>query len=163
MPRLYVETSVVSYLRQRPSAQVVAAARQILTRRRWDQERDNYTLATSQYVVDEAAAGDPDLAKERLESLHGIPLLQLGPEIDEIAAEIMGRMILPTRAELDALHIATAAHHGIDYLLTWNCRHIANARIIPKIRDVLNDLGCFVPMICTPEEMVGENENDEPE
>ena len=160
MPRVYIETSIVSYLRQRPSAQVVAAARQILTRRWWDDERTNYDLVTSQYVIDEAADGDPQFAQDRLDLLEEIPLLQLGPEIEVVAAEIMYRAILPAKGQVDALHIATAAHHQIDYPLTWNCTHIANARILPRIQQVLVDLNCWIPIICTPEEMLDDDEND---
>ena len=161
MPRVYIETSIVSYLRQRSSGQVVTAARQLLTRRWWESERFNFELVTSQYVIDEAADGDPQLAQERLESLDDIPLLQLGPDIDAIASEIMSRAILPPKAQVDALHIATAAHHGIDYLLTWNCTHIANARILPRIHRVLAEMNCFVPMICTPEEMLDDESAEE--
>ena len=161
MPRVYIETSIVSYLRQRSSGQVVTAARQLLTRRWWESERFNFELVTSQYVIDEAADGDPQLAQERLESLGDIPLLQLGPDIDAIASEIMSRAILPPKAQVDALHIATAAHHGIDYLLTWNCTHIANARILPRIHRVLAEMNCFVPMICTPEEMLDDESAEE--
>lgn len=161
MPRVYIETSIVSYLRQRSSGQVVTAARQLLTRRWWESERFNFELVTSQYVIDEAADGDPQLAEERLESLDDIPLLQLGPDIDAIASEIMSRAILPPKAQVDALHIATAAHHGIDYLLTWNCTHIANARILPRIHRVLAEMNCFVPMICTPEEMLDDESAEE--
>ena len=158
MPTLYIETSIVSYLRQRPSPQVIAAARQLLTRQWWDEERKTYELVTSQYVLDEAAAGDPVLAAERLESLDGIPLLPLDAQIGVIANEIMSRAILPPRALIDALHIAAVAHHKVQYLLTWNCTHIANAKILPRIRDVLTALGCPIPILCTPEEMV----NDDP-
>ena len=134
MPRVYLETSIVSYLRQRPSGQVVTAARQLLTRRWWEEERFNYELLTSQYVIDEAADGDPLLAQERLDTLDDIPLLQLGPEIDAIAAEILARAILPPKAQVDALHI------------------------LPRIHRVLSDLGCFLPIICTPEEMIDDDE-----
>ena len=161
MPRVYIETSIVSYLRQRSSGQVVTAARQLLTRRWWESERFNFELVTSQYVIDEAADGDPQLAQERLESPDDIPLLQLGPDIDAIASEIMSRAILPPKAQVDALHIATAAHHGIDYLLTWNCTHIANARILPRIHRVLAEMNCFIPIICTPEEMLDDESAEE--
>ena len=161
MPRVYIETSIVSYLRQRPSGQVVTAARQLLTRRWWESERVHFELVTSQYVIDEAADGDSQFAQERLDSLVDIPLLQLGPDIDAIASEIMSHAILPPKAEVDALHIATAAHHRIDYLLTWNCTHIANARILPRIHRVLAEMNCFIPMICTPEEMLDDESNDE--
>ena len=154
MPTLYVETSIVSYLRQRPSTHVVTAARQVLTHQWWNHERTNYELVTSQYVIDEASDGDPTLAQERLKLLDGIPLLPADPDVEIIASEIMARAILPSKAVIDALHIAITAHHRISYLLTWNCRHIANARILPRIHDVLNDLSVPVPIICTPEEMV---------
>ncbi len=154
MDTVYIETSIISYLRQRPSAQVVMAARQLLTHQWWNSERSNYDLVTSQYVIDEASAGDPTLAAERLKSLDGVPLLSLDAEIAEIADEIMNRSILPPKARTDALHIAMVAHHRIQYLLTWNCRHIANARILPRIQRMLADLSIPVPVICTPEEMV---------
>jgi hypothetical protein len=95
MARVYIETSIVSYLRQRPSAQVVAAARQVLTRRWWEDERGKYELVTTQYVIDEAAEGHPAEAQERLKALDGIPLLELGPEIDSIAIDLMSHAILP--------------------------------------------------------------------
>jgi predicted nucleic acid-binding protein len=155
---LYIETSIVSYLRQRPSTQVVMAARQVLTHQWWNEERGNYELVTSQYVLDEASAGAAALAAERLESLDGIPLLPLAPEIAVIAREIMSRAILPPKASIDALHIAAVAHHRIQYLLTWNCKHIANARILPRIRETLENLGIPIPIICTPEEMVNDDE-----
>ncbi len=115
---------------------------------------------TSQYVIDEASDGDPDLADERLESLDGIPLLTADPDVEIIAKEIMGRAILPPKAIFDALHIAITAHHRIEYLLTWNCRHIANAKILPRIYGVLNDLSIPIPIICTPEEMVEDDQED---
>lgn len=157
MTTVYVETSIVSYLRQRPSPQVVMAARQILTHEWWDKERHHYELVTSQYVLDEASAGDPILAAERLAALQGIPLLPLDPEIATIADEILLRAILPPKALIDAFHIALAAHHGIEYLLTWNCKHIANGKILPRIYSVLTDMGYSIPIICTPEEMVNDD------
>jgi hypothetical protein len=160
MATVYIETSIVSYLRQRPSTLVIAAARQLLTRRWWDVERHNYDLVTSQYVLDEAAEGDATLAADRLESLSAIPLLELTPEVAQIATEILSRAILPAQAQVDALHIAVTAVHAIDYLLTWNCTHIANARIVPRIRQVLSELGKSIPIICTPEEMVDDDDQD---
>ena len=103
-------------------------------------------------MLDEASAGDPPLAAERLQSLDGIPLLPLDPEIGVIAQEIMSRAILPPKASIDALHIAIVAHHRIEYLLTWNCRHIANADILPKVYRLLTEMGYFPPLIVTPEE-----------
>jgi hypothetical protein len=154
MPTLYVETSIVSYLRSRPSAQVVAAARQLLTRKWWETERPNYELVTSQYVLDEAADGDAEVASRRLAALAGVPLVPVENAILTIADEILRKAILPRSASVDALHIAMVAHHQVDYLLTWNCSHIANARILPMVFDVLDGLGLSRPIICTPEELL---------
>jgi predicted nucleic acid-binding protein len=154
MATVYIETSIVSYLRQRPSPQIVAAARQIITRQWWEREKHKYDLVTSQYVLDEAGAGDPALAAERVQSLNGIPLLPLDSAIGDIANEILTRAVLPPKATIDALHIAAVAFHGVEYLLTWNCKHLANAKNLPRIHSVLLDLGYSIPIICTPEELV---------
>lgn len=154
MPTLYVETSIVSYLQSRPSGQVVAAARQLLTHTWWATERHQYELVTSQYVLDEAADGDAAVARRRLDLLKGVPILPLHQAILEIAEEILRRAILPRSASVDALHLAMVAHHQVDYLLTWNCTHIANARILPKVFDVLDRAGLTRPIICTPEELL---------
>jgi len=130
------------------------AARQLLMHQWWDHERANYELVISQYVIDEASVGDPTLAAERLTSLDGIPLLPLDAEIEEIAEKIVARAILPPKARIDALHIAAVAHHRIQYLLTWNCKHIANAKILPRIYQVLTDMEIPIPIICTPEELL---------
>lgn len=153
MATLYVETSIVSFLDREPSFDVVTAARQVLTHQWWNNERTKYELVTSQYVVDEAAAGDPDHAATRLRLLNGIPLLPLDLPIAAIADQIMSRAILPPKAAIDALHIAAVAHHRIQYLLTWNCTHIANGKILPRIHKLLLELGIPIPIICTPEEM----------
>lgn len=158
MPTLYVETSIVSYLRGRPSGQVIAAARQLLTQRWWAAERLNYELVTSQYVLDEAADGDSSLAHQRLEALTGIPILPVEDAILDIAEAILEKAILPRSAAVDALHIAMVAHHNVNYLLTWNCTHIANARILPKVFDVLDRAGLARPIICTPEELLSDDE-----
>ena len=161
MDAVYIETSIVSYLRQKPSTQLVTAARQLLTHQWWNDERANYELVISQYVIDEASGGDPTLAAERLESLDGIPVLPNAPEIPQIAKEIMSLGVLPAKAQVDALHIASVAHHRIQYLLTWNCKHIANAKILPRIHSALANLGIPIPIICTPEELLGNDTENE--
>ena len=160
MSSVYIETSIVSYLRQRPATHVVTAARQLLTHQWWNDERQNYDVVVSQYVIDEGSAGDPVLAAERLESLDGIPILPAAIEIPQIASKIMASGVLPAKAQVDALHIAAVAHYRIQYLLTWNCKHIANARNLPRIHDLLNQLGIPIPIICTPEEMLGHDTDD---
>jgi predicted nucleic acid-binding protein len=156
MDTVYLETSVVSYLLQRPSSHIITAAHQLSTQRWWESERKNYDLVVSQYVVDEVSAGDPIYAAQRLEILEDVATLTVTPETIEIADRILSKAILPASAKVDALHIATVAHHRINYLLTWNCRHIANAKILPLIHRVLSDMGIPIPIICTPEEMLGD-------
>lgn len=155
MNTVYIETSIVSYLRDRPSGQLVTATRQLMTKQWWDEEKAHYELVTSQFAIDEASLGHPKLAAERLESLKSLPLLPQTPEIIEIANEIISQAALPTKARLDALHIASAAHHEVQYLLTWNFKHIANANLFPKIQEVLLGAGTSIPIICTPEELLG--------
>ncbi len=162
MPVVYIETSIVSYLRARQASQVVAAARQLLTKRWWEEQRANYQLAISQYVLDEAAKGDAELAAERLNFLLGIPLLAIEPATQAIADKIISSAVLPPKAEIDALHIAVAAYHRTDYLLTWNCTHIANARTIPSIRRILADFNLKSPEICTPGEMLDDEDDLNP-
>ncbi len=157
MDSVYIETSIISYLRQKPAKEIVTASHQLLTHQWWDYQRTNYDLVVSQYVVDEASAGDPTLAVDRLNILAGIPRLPGNPQIDRIAEEILARAILPPKAAVDALHIATVAHHRIQYLLTWNCKHIANAKILPRVHQVLTDFGVPIPIICTPEELIGDD------
>jgi hypothetical protein len=157
MQTVYIETSIVSYLRQQPSSQIVTAARQLLTHRWWNEERSQYGLVISQYVIDEASAGNPALAAERMQLLDEIPLLPHAPEIVQLANEIMSLGILPDKAEVDGLHIAAVAYHEIQYLLTWNCKHIANAKILPRIHDLLIRQAIPIPIICTPEELLGDD------
>jgi len=161
MPTVYVESSIISYLREKPSADILNAARQLLTARWWARGRSGYELVVSQYVLDEIAAGDSALAAERLRAVEGIPVLPPAPEIPRIASAIMVQAILPARAEVDALHIAAVAHHRINYLLTWNCSHIANARILPRIYSVLQERNLPIPIICTPEELLGDDSSTE--
>jgi len=128
-----------------------------LTQRWWGTERANYELVTSQYVLDEAADGDSALAQSRLETLAGVPILPVEGAILDIAEEILRKAILPRSASVDALHSAMVAHHQVDYLLTWNCTHIANARILPKVFGVLDSAGLARPIICTPEELLNDD------
>ena len=157
MASIYIETSIVSYLRERQASHVVAAARQILTKRWWADERAKYMLVTSQYVIDEASMGDAALAEERLSYLDGLPLLAADPEILTLAEGLLSSAALPRKAEADALHIAIAAWHGVEYLLTWNCTHLANARTLPIIQQVLTERHVAIPIICTPENLMNDD------
>jgi predicted nucleic acid-binding protein len=156
MQTVYIETSVVSFLRENPSASSESVQRQRLTRKWWISCRRRYELVTSQYVVDEARAGQADRAQERLSFLAGVPLVPLSDEVDALAAQIMMRAILPKDALVDALHIASAAVSRVDYLLTWNCSHIANPMILPRVFRTLDDFALPFPVICTPKDMLEE-------
>lgn len=153
MPTVYIETSIIGYLTARSRDVVVFQARQELTRDWWHSRRQDYELVTSHHVVEEAAAGDANAAAERLQYLEGIPLLDAtDPEIEIIVDALLAAHLLPAKASADAEHIATATVHGIEYLLTWNCRHIANAATLPAVYQLLFDLGHVPPLIVTPEE-----------
>jgi PIN domain len=151
-PSVYVETSIVSYLAARPSRDVIVAAHQELTRRWWKGRR-SYRLFVSQIVRDEVVVGDPTARAKRVRMLHGIPALAVGEEATRLAAELIRRGALPKKATVDAFHIGIAAAHQIDYLLTWNCKHIANATMRGTIDAICRSAGLTPPTICTPEEL----------
>jgi hypothetical protein len=151
-PSVYIETSIVSYLSARPSRDVVIAAHQHLTRRWW-RGRGSYSLFVSQIVLDEAAVGDPTARSRRLRALRGVPVLALTDEGTQLAGELVRRGALPKKATLDAFHIGIAAAHQVDYLLTWNCKHIANATMRGTIETICRSAGLTPPTICTPEEL----------
>lgn len=119
-----------------------------------------YEVVTSQFVVDEASIGDPDAVSRRLEMLDGIPVLPVNPDADGIADELVSRHMMPERARLDALHVATGALAGVQYLLTQNCKHIANAHELPRVYELLKELGLSGMLICTPVQFLGGIEND---
>lgn len=127
------------------------AARQQITRECWDTKRNEFELFISQLVIDEASAGDA--AARRLEVLDGLPLLELGEDTNSLSKLLLRELFLPERASSDAVHIALAVVSGIDYLLTWNCTHIANATLRPRIEEACRTLGYRMPIICTPEEL----------
>lgn len=160
MQAVYVETSVVSFLRATSAGSVESLERQRITRNWWNLARNRYELVTSQYVIDEAAKGSAALAAERLRHLAGIPLVPLSDRMDEVAARIMQQAILPPDAIVDALHIACAAVSCVDYLVTWHCSHIANPMILPRVFRTLDDFGLPFPVICAPGDMFTE-EHDE--
>jgi hypothetical protein len=155
-PTVYVETSIISYLAAHPSRDLVTAARQQITHTWWRERRPDFMVFASQVVLDEAAAGDPHAAGRRMQLLEGMPLLDLTPEVADLAAALIMRLPLPQRAGADAAHIAVAARHGVNFLLTWNCAHIANAELRPRIERICREQGYSVPVLCTPDELMGE-------
>jgi hypothetical protein len=152
-PTVYIETTIISYLTAWPSNDAVRAAHQVATREWWDHERVAYQLCTSEVARVEASAGDPVAAAERVAVLDQLRLLPVTPEARQLAGELLARTALPATEDRDAAHIAVAATNGVDYLLTWNCRHLANATLRTRIEMVCRSLGYEPPVICTPLEL----------
>jgi hypothetical protein len=158
-PTVYIETTIPSYLTAWPSRDLVRAAHQQITREWWAR-RDRFDLYLSRLVVQECQAGDQVAAADRLATLAGIPLLEQTVEAGQLAQALVRGVPLPEKAGADALHIAIAAFHGMQYLLTWNCTHIANVMLRPQIEAVCRAAGCEPPLISTPEELLTEVSND---
>ena len=154
--KVYIETSVISYLTARPSRDLITAAHQQLTLDWWEDRRADFDLYVSQLVMREASAGDEEAAKRRLTVIEEIPLLELNEEAVALARSLIEEGPLPEKASEDALHIAVATVHGMDFLLTWNCKHIANAQMRNLITEVCRWQGYEPPITCTPEELLGE-------
>lgn len=154
-PKLYLETTVPSYLTAWPSRDLIRAGHQQITREWWQTRRAGFDIYISQFVLDEAGAGDSEAARERLAALRGLPLLDPTDEVVELAEALTISLSLPTRAVTDAAHIALAAVHGMHFLLTWNCTHIANAEMSAAIETACRERGFDCPVICTPEELMG--------
>jgi hypothetical protein len=154
MPSTYLETTIPSYLTAWRSPELVMAARQEITRDWWDNRRNEFDLFVSQLVIDEASAGDSDAVARRLDILEGIPLIEPLAGTDALVEALIQDLSLPARAAADAVHIALAVVNGIDFLLTWNCTHIANAANRSIIELTCHALGYSAPVICTPEELL---------
>ena len=130
------------------------AANQQTTRDWWDNRRQEFDLFVSRFVVDECSDGDPVAAQERLVYLEGIPLVQISDDVSILAEALVAGVPLPQKAAVDALHVAVAAVNGVEYLLTWNCKHIANPSLRPRIEQQCRELGYEPPVICTPQELL---------
>ena len=148
--RLYLETTIVSYLVARPSRDLVQAANQQVTREWWETERERFEIFISDVVLREAATGDAAMARQRLALLKPFPVLAAEQEVDELAHALIHGGPLPAKAARDAAHIAYAAVHGMHFLATWNCRHIANPSMARRIGQICVEHGFDVPVICTP-------------
>lgn len=153
-PKVYIETSIVSYLTARPSRDLRAATRQELTLEWWGRYAPLYTVYVSDVVVDEISDGDDEAAKRRLACIEGVPVLELSREAKAFSGHLAQVSGIPPKAAIDALHVAVAALSGMEYLLTWNCKHLANATIRRRLEAAVEDAGFYCPAICTPEELL---------
>jgi hypothetical protein len=153
---LYLETSVVSYLTARSSRNVIVAAHQQITQDWWRRRRKDFDVCVSQFVLDEVAQGDAVLARQRVALVKPFRLLDATDDALRLAKALVATGVVPRKAAADAAHIAVAATHGVHFLMTWNCKHIANAEIVDRIGKVCRSQGFNCPVICTPEELIGE-------
>lgn len=148
---VYIETIVISYLTAWPSKDIIRRSHEIITLKWWSACRPSFSLFVSDFVIGEASRGDPTAAAARLEALKDIPRLPPDPAAMDLATELVTALALPPRARLDASHVAIAAVHQIDFLLTWNCTHLANGALAAKIEQTCQDAGFKSPRILTPE------------
>ena len=160
-PRVYVETSIVTYLTARPARDIVVAGRQQSTRDWWATTSRRFELVVSDLVLQEAAGGDPAAARARLDALASFVRLDATAAAQELTERLVRTGALPERVAPDAAHVAVAAANGIDYLVTWNFKHIANATAKRRIETTCRHAGFECPVICSPDELV-EDADDEP-
>lgn len=153
-PKVYIETTIVSYLTGRPSRDVLTLAHQQVTQGWWETRRSLYDLYASEIVIAEAERGDPVAARARLSILSQLPRLAATPESERLAPILLAETRLPEYAFVDMSHVSIAAVHGMQFLLTWNCRHIANAAVIRVVEKTCRGRGFEPPVMCTPEELM---------
>lgn len=162
MQKVYIETSFISFLAGRPSRNMLATAWQQVSFDWWEQRRSLFELYTSELVIDEAKRGDQQAAERRLSYLEQLPILNVTESAISLAQRFLDEGAMPAKAFGDALHVALAVVHRMDYLLTWNCRHIDNAQMKPLARRLCVNQGLSFPEICTPQELMGETYDEEP-
>ena len=153
---VYIESSVISYLVARPSRDVVVAAHQAITEAWWQSQRAEFDLFVSSLVIQEISRGDASASEKRLQAVENIPLLATSPEAQRLAEDLLAKGAVPANSEEDALHIAIAAAGGIEFLLTWNFKHINNAQTKAVITTVVESHGFACPILCSPEELGAE-------
>jgi predicted nucleic acid-binding protein len=154
LPTAYIETSVISYLTGRQSRDAIAAAHQQLTRDWWERRRQRFEIYVSELVVQEASRGDVSAARDRIEAITGYPVLRVNADAQRLADRILTRAVLPSKAAADALHIALSAVTGMNFLVTWNCTHIANGFVLQKVNTLCRDAGYEPPVVYTPQELM---------
>ena len=156
MESVYLETTVISYLVALPARDLIVAAHQQITLDWWKQRRPGFSCFVSQVVIDEISVGDPSEVQKRVAITEDINVLSITQDAENLTKSILDSGVLPKTAIRDAAHVAVAATHGIQYLLTWNCKHLANAKISRRIAVLCEKAGFQMPIICTPEELLEE-------
>jgi predicted nucleic acid-binding protein len=154
LPKTYLESSVISYLGARESRDPIVAAHQQLTRDWWERRRREFDLYVSVEVLNVIRRGDPEAARVRLNHVELLPVLETDPQARELAARILAASALPAKATADAMHIAVATVNGMEFLLTWNCTHIANGFVMRAVARLSREMGYEPPTVVTPEELM---------
>ena len=161
MESVYIKTSVVSYLVARPLAHSVAHQWHVWTKDWWRLRRPFFECVISEEVLREAAAGDPKASRQRLEALSTLTVLRRTRAVDELTEVFLSSGAMPSKAKADAVHLAVATSHRVDYLLTWNCKHLANAEILLRLRPLAEQRGYRMPEVCRPLQLMGEIEYED--
>jgi len=156
MKKVYLETSIVSYYTAQPSRDLIVAARQEITRATWPMLVSQFERYVSALVLQEAGCGDPDAAQRRLDAIAEIPVIGISQDARELARNLVAKNVLPKEYPEDALHVALACSGGMDFLLTWNFKHLNNVLLKSVIVRAVGELGLEAPEICSPEELLGE-------
>ena len=159
LPTVYLETSVISYLAARTSQEAVVAARQHETHRWWNLRRHEYRLFVSELVIEEASDGNPEEAAKRIALIHDLEALSITEAAKSLASALIIAGSLPAKATNDAIHASVCAANAVDFLVTWNLRHLVNAPMRRNIEQVFRKSGYVPPAICTPEELLGDLAN----
>ncbi len=159
MPSAYIETTIPSYYTSRAARDIVQITRQSATRQWWDSGCSGFDLFTSQEVIDEAGRGDAEAASKRLAMLADIPVLEVTADVERLARGLIDSGLVPASVASDAVHIATASVHGVDFLVTWNFKHIVNPLIRQRLRQEVTRFGYVLPVLCTPEELLNDEDD----
>ena len=153
-PTVYIETTVISYLTARPSRDLIIAAHQQVTHEWWEKALPHFDVFISPIVLEEISGGDEQAAKLRLERVSSLPLLEVLPEVRDLAESYFSTIEIPEKARADSYHLALAAWHGIDFMVSWNCTHIVSGRVKKIIEEINYTYGIRTPIVCTPEELM---------
>ena len=153
-PSVYIETTIISYLTAKPSRDLIIAAHQQITTEWWTDVRPQVDCYVSPFLIDEASRGDAAYAQKRLDEIVDFIVLEVNEEIEDLAQQYFAALQIPEKAKIDAFHLAVAAWHKMDYLLSWNCKHIASGRVQKMMQETNAHLGVHTPVVCTPEELM---------
>ena len=153
-PSVYIETTIISYLTAKPSRDLVTAAHQQITTEWWTDVMPQVDCFVSPFVIDEASHGDATYAQKRLDLIVNFTVLEVNEQVEGLAQQYFAALQIPEKAKIDAFHLAVAAWHKMDYVLSWNCKHIASGRVQKTLQEINAQLGVHIPIVCTPEELM---------